>query len=143
MSVQFTIDGLEELRQALLKLPAVLADKAAGRVAFRTALAAQKIRDSYPVRTGNLRNGVKTSVDTSGVSVVGVVKNTAKIAWMYENGTQARHTDTGANRGQMFSAGPPGHVFIPIVAQERRAMYGDLAEIVAGEGLEVSGDASR
>jgi hypothetical protein len=56
---------------------------------------------------------------------------------MFENGTQARHTALGASRGAM----PPGHVFIPVAAAERRAMYKDLAQVVADEGLEVSGDA--
>lgn len=138
MSVSFTIEGLEELRQALLKLPAVLADKAVLKVNFRTALAATLIRNNYPARTGDLREHVKATTFRDGVSVVGTVKNTAKHAYIFETGTQARHTDIGANRGSM----PAGHVFIPIVAQERREMYGDLAEIIAGEGLEVSGDAA-
>lgn len=137
MSVTFTIEGLDELRQELLKLPAVLADKSAKRITVRTLLAAQRIRNNYPSRTGDLRNHVTAKVDQSGVSVVGTVKNTAKHAYIFETGTQARHTDIGANRGSM----PAGHVFIPIVAEERREMYSDLAEIIAGEGLEVSGDA--
>lgn len=137
MSVSFKIEGLEELRQQLQKLPAVLADKAQQRIVSAAQLANSRIRNGYPVRTGNLRNHVYVSVRRTGVAVVATVKNTAKHAYIFENGTQARHTDLGASRGSM----PPGHVFIPVVAQERRAMYEDLKEIISEEGLEVSGDA--
>lgn len=137
MSVRFTIEGLAELQRDLLKLPGDLAEKSAAKVTFHAAVAASRIRDGYPRRTGNLASKVKVSTKQDGVSVVASVTNTSPHAWIFENGTQVRHTDTGANRGAM----PPGHVFIPIVAQERRAMYEDLVEIVKAAGLEVSGDA--
>jgi HK97 gp10 family phage protein len=138
MSASVTFDGLDELRQALLALPRTLADKSAVRVGAAAARAVDRIRAAYPEYTGNLRNHIVSKVERDSVSVLWTVKNTAHHAWIFENGTQVRHTATGANRGEM----PPGHVFIPIVMQERRAMYQDLADIVAGEGLEVTVDAS-
>ena len=138
MSVTFYIEGLEELKQQLRNLPQKLTEKSAQRVTAHALIAAQRIRDGYPIYTGNLRNHVKVKVEQDNVSVVATVSNSAKHAWMFENGTQARHTDIGANRGSM----PAKHVFVPTVIQERRAMYRELAEILAAEGLEVSGDAS-
>ena len=137
MSVEFELDGLEELRQELLKLPYELTQEAAERIAFRTAVANTQIGGRYAQRSGRLRRGLRVKVEIDGASVVGTVTNTSKLAYIYENGTQARHTDTGALRGAM----PPGHAFIPIMAQQRRLLYAELKEIVARAGLEVSGDA--
>lgn len=149
MSASVTFDGLDELRQALLALPRTLADKSAVRVGAAAARAVDRIRAAYPEYTGNLRNHIVSKVERDSVSVLWTVKNTAHHAWIFENGTQGKvryYSGTDkigrvfdhASRGPM----PPGHVFIPIVMQERRAMYQDLADIVAGEGLEVTVDAS-
>ncbi len=138
MSASVTFEGLDELRQALLALPRTLADKSAVRVGAAAAAAVDRIRAAYPEHTGNLRDHVVSKVERDNVSVLWTVKNTAHHAWIFENGTQNRYTSTGVSRGAM----PPGHVFIPIVMQERRAMYQDLAAIVADEGLEVTADAS-
>ena len=98
--------------------------------------AASDIRAAYPVRTGNLRDHVVVSQGVGGqYGTAVIVKNTAKHAWLFENGSQARHTDIGANRGSM----PPGHVFVPAVRRARRGMYIDLGEMLEREGLHVSG----
>lgn len=137
-SVTLELEGLNELREALGRLPYVLAEKSRDRVTSAAQAAATRIRDGYPKRTGNLRNGVKVTIQYSGgTGVLAIVKNSAPHAWMFENGTQVRHTKIGADRGSM----PAGHVFVPNAQQERRAMYQDLKAIVASEGLEVSGDA--
>ena len=70
-----------------------------------------------------------------GVGVV--VTNTSPHAWMFENGTQVRHTRIGANRGAM----PPGHVFIPEAERQRRQMFGAFKDMLEREGLVVTGDA--
>jgi len=69
-------------------------------------------------------------------SVTAKVQNTAKHAWLFENGTQARHTDLGANRGSM----PPGHVFIPIIIRRRRVMFEVLRRVLTEHGLLASGE---
>jgi hypothetical protein len=132
------LEGIDELRAALRQLPEELTGEAAQIVEATTNGAIISVRDGYAVHSGNLRDHVSGSVERSGYAVVGVVKNTAKHAWMYENGTQARHTATGANRGSM----PPGHTFIPIVARARRRMYEQLKDLLRRNGLIVSGEAS-
>jgi hypothetical protein len=135
---KLTFDGLAELRDALRRLPDELKVEAQHIVAGAANGAAAEIRQKYPSRTGNLVSGV--SVRPSEVSHFGagaIVVNRAKHAFIFENGTQARHNAIGANRGSM----PPGHVFVPIVIRKRRQMYEDLKDVLAQNGLQVSGDA--
>jgi hypothetical protein len=65
------------------------------------------------------------------------VKSTAKHAALFEIGTQARHTNIGANRGSM----PPGKIFVPVVVRKRRAMYERLKELLVRHGAKVNGNA--
>ena len=76
-------------------------------------------------------------MDSGKYSAGAIVKNRAKHAYIFENGTQARHTGLGYNRGAM----PPGHVFIPEIVRRRRGMYEKLAEMLRQHGLQVPGDA--
>lgn len=130
-------DGLDELRAELRKLPAELADEASGIVLQHADGAAQEIKAAYPSRTGNLRNGMAVIRSAAGRFGVGaIVRNRAPHAWIFENGTQARHASIGANRGSM----PPGHVFIPRVIKWRHRMYGALKAMLVRHGLVVSGE---
>ncbi len=132
-------DGLEELKAQLRSLAGDLAGEAAHIIEGSTNAAALSIKQGYPDRTGDLRDHVDASLERTEFGAVGTVRNTSPLAWIFENGTQARHTAIGANRGAM----PPGHVFIPRAAAERRRMYEDLKDMMARHpiGLEVSGDA--
>lgn len=137
MSVHLTWAGLTELREALRRLPEDLTGEASHLVEASTNAAAVAIKGGYPARTGNLRDHVSTEFSRTGLSVVGRVKSTSPHAYIFENGTQARHTAIGANRGAM----PPGHVFLPAVIRERRRMYADLTDLLERHGLLVTGDA--
>jgi len=137
MPNRLVFDGLSELREALRNLPAELAGEAQHIVEGAANGAAASIKAAYPVRTGNLRDHLTvTHVDQGKYSAGAIVKNTAKHAALFESGTQARHTDIGANRGSM----PPGHVFIPRVTKARRQMYTVLKDLLVRKGLLVSGD---
>jgi len=132
--------GLEELREALRNLPADLAGEAGHIVEGAANGAGVDLRAAYQerARTGHLAAGVTvTHYEKGRFSAGAIVKNRAKHAWLFENGTQARHTDLGANRGAM----PPGHVFVPIVMRARRGMYEALKVMLERHGLKVSGDA--
>jgi hypothetical protein len=137
MSNTLTFEGLDDLRAALRALPADLAQEAGDVIVETVNNAADEIVAAYPDRTGHLRGGVKFSVERSDFGVIGTVKNTANLAWIFELGSQARHTELGANRGSM----PPGHVFVPIVMKRRRQMFEELKTVLEKQGLEVSGDA--
>jgi hypothetical protein len=130
-------NGLAELREALRNLPEELTGEAGHIIEGAANAAAADVKAAYPVRTGNLRDHVFVSHQDKGrFSAGAVVKNTAKHAWLFENGTQARHNDLGANRGSM----PPGHVFIPAMIKRRRIMYQQLRALLERHGLKVTGE---
>jgi hypothetical protein len=138
MPNRLVFDGLSELREQLRNLPSELTGEAANIVLGAANGAAAEIKGAYPVRTGRLRDGlVVTRADKGKFSAGAIVKNTAKHAAIFENGTQARHNSLGANRGSM----PPGHVFVPRMIRARRRMYERLSDLLRRKGLVVSGDA--
>lgn len=137
MATRFVFEGLEELKAELRELPAALAGEASGIVLTRGERAKQDILAAYPERTGALRRGLKLRYLAMGQFGAGIeLRNTAPHAQLYEVGSQARHTAIGANRGSM----PPGNIFVPTISRQRRAMYGDLRDLLVRHGLEVSGD---
>jgi hypothetical protein len=108
--------------------------------------AAAEIGAKYSVRTGHLRDGLQ--VRPSEVSHFGagaILINRAKHAWLYDNGSQARHytTKSGARHdtGAMWGKTPPTHVFVRTVIRKRRQMYEQLKDLLTRNGLQVSGDA--
>jgi hypothetical protein len=139
---QVVWSGLEELKAQLRNLPAELAAEASGIVEGRAERARQDIETSYPDRTGDLRKGLRlgsgTNVGRFGASTV--LKNTSKLAWIYENGTEARHYFTVNGKKKLTGKMKPGHIFIPIVIRQRRAMYRDLKALVERHGFVVTGD---
>jgi hypothetical protein len=131
-------DGLAELHAALQALPETCAGEAAKLIEGAANGAYVEIRGAYPSRTGNLRKGMKLKpIERKGLIVGQTVVNTAPHAQLFENGTQARHTTIGANRGSM----PPGHIFVPRILKARRRLTGALKDMVARQGAVVSGDA--
>jgi hypothetical protein len=68
--------------------------------------------------------------------VAAQVKSAAPHGWLYEHGTQARHTKRGWGRGSMPQ--PPQPVFIPTMIRHRRALYGQLANLIRESGLTVT-----
>lgn len=139
MSASVHWSGLDELREALRHLPDELTADASGIVEGAANGAEVDIHAGYPERTGNLRNHLtKTHFERGKFSAGVILKNTSPHASIFENGTQARHTAIGANRGAM----PAGHVFIPAVAKARRRMYDQLKQLLVRHGLTVSGDVS-
>jgi hypothetical protein len=134
MGARVTWDGLAELRAALRAMPASLRSDA-GPIVTEAANGARADM-KYPRRTGKLADKLEVTQENGGpFGVTLVVRNRSALAYIFENGTQARHTRLGANRGSM----PPGHVFIPAVIRRRRAMYQQLAEMLARHGLIVRG----
>jgi hypothetical protein len=133
---RFVWSGLDELRGWLRTLPASLAGEASDIV---IAAAEGAKRDMhYPRRTGNLADHVFVTKAAAGIYGAGAtVKNTAKHAGIFESGTQARHTDLGANRG----AATAGHVFVPAVIRRRRWMWDQLQAMMIRHSLAVSGNA--
>lgn len=131
-------DGLAELRQALRNLPKRLTDEATNIVEHTAQRMKADVTSDYPEGpTGNLKRGVVISRSHGGFATGATVKNNAKHAFIFEHGTQVRHTDLGWNRGRM----PPGRVFVPAAVRNRREMFNALISMVERNGLTVTGNA--
>lgn len=137
MSAGFTFIGLDELRTALLNLPAELTAQAVGIVSAAADDAAAEIKAAYPEgETGNLKRGVRVGTRGGGDHTVRrVVRSTAPHATLFETGTQTRQTALGYNRGFM----PGANIFVPVVVRRRRVMFEALVAIVEQAGLDVRG----
>lgn len=134
---RFVFDGLEQLLTDLRALPAELTTEGGHIVEGRANGAAATIKGGYPSRSGELRDKLTVTHTRSVFGARSVVRNSSKYADEFEFGTQARHTAIGANRGSM----PPNPLFTQTVQRARRAMYGDLKDLLVRHGLTVSGDA--
>jgi hypothetical protein len=148
-TVHLKWDGIKDLSEALRGLPAELRDEAFPIVEDAVDRAKEEIAAKYPVgptkmvkgrrrEGGNLRAGLAIDRGATGPSNFGavlVLKNTAKHAWLFENGTELRETALGWKRGRM----PAGKVFIPIVIRARARMWKALADFVRSKGFTVRG----
>lgn len=138
MSVTLRFDGLEELRQALRKLPETLATEAAAIVVEHAQLAHDQIQNGYPQGpTGNLKHRVTITKQSSRVTTKATVSSRAPHAWIFEHGTHRRVTSHGANRGRMPPASD-AQAMIPKVIRVRRQMMEALKDLVVRAGFEVS-----
>jgi hypothetical protein len=145
VSVRFQFDGLEELKAELRNLPAALTAEASDIVERRANNAADDIRSIYRQHrvSGRLADGViVTHFDRGRFSAGAIVKSTSPIAWLFDNGSQARHWASGKSTGTMWGKTPPTHVFVHTMIRTRRAMWGDLADLLERHGLAVSGIAA-
>lgn len=129
--------GLAELIEALRQLPENLVIEATPIIMAAADATYSTVEADYrnSVLSGRLERGLKKevrSIGRFGVSVT--VRNTAPIAWMYENGTQARHTHAGRFRGVM----PPKHLFVSTSERNRAAMYAELRTMLTAFGFLVT-----
>jgi len=138
------INGLDELRAALRAAPAELVRESAAIVLARAEAARDAMAALYPVRDygrlsgrGNLQKGLRVDTSSDFASASALVRNTAKHAYIFENGTSPRRWANGKSTGSMA----PGRVFIPTAIKHRRAMVAELIALVRSAGFEVSGSA--
>jgi len=148
MSATLIWNGLEELKEDLRNLPEELAGDARGIVTRAVQDAAQDVRAIYQSHrhTGNLAEGVRVEPVTSNEAGTSLkLKSTARHAWLFDNGSQARHYTTKSGKqhdtGKMWGRTPPTHVFVHTVIRHRRRMYERLKEMLARHGAKVSGNA--
>jgi hypothetical protein len=133
-------EGLDEYYAELRNMPKACTGEAQRMAEATVNAVTHEIRAAYPARTGKTLRDKTTVVPlkVKGEFVAGaMVRNSSKLATVFENGTQARHTKLGANRGSM----PPGHVFVPRIVKARRALTQQWKDMVARQtGATVTGD---
>ena len=130
-------EGLEELKRELANLPAHLAEQARSIVSRHATNAQARIDAEYERKGNDLGRFVKVSHENGPVVSSSRVYATSKLNSFFEYGThgRSRKTAKGYNRGPL----PARPTMVPIIQQERRAMYEDLAAMLRENGLEVSG----
>lgn len=148
MPVRFVWTGLDELKAALRALPETLSAEASTIVIDQANTIAARVVDVYEAHrdTGDLADHVSVVKVTRGRYGVGAtVKSAGKIAWLFDNGSQARHyvTASGADHstGAMWGKTPAPHTFVGNMITGRREMWESIAELLKREGLAVSGSA--
>lgn len=141
-SNRIVFSGLEELKESLRNLPADLAGEASHVVegAANAAMVAMGSGYASHWHSGNLQKGLQvTHFEPGRFSAGAIVKNTAKHAYIFENGTEARYYYTMRGAKHVTGKMPPGHVFIPAAIRARRAMYEGLSDVVTRHGFSVTG----
>lgn len=136
-----TWDGLDQFRQALLALPETLAANGGRIVEGITNAAEREIRAGYPPSAESLRDHVVSDMTRTPFGAVGRVRNTSKLAFIYEHGSQARHYITRRGKRHLTGRMPPGHVFVPAAMRQRRKMYQQLKDMLTSMGFRVTGNA--
>ena len=138
-----TWEGLNEFRAQLRELPRRLAGEASHLMEAAANGAAVDIRTVYGQHrvTGHLQESVSVTQEaTSAYGVIYLVKSSDPIAWLFDNGSQARHWARGKSTGAMWGKTPPTHAFVGTMMRARRRMYSTLADMMVREGLIVSGE---
>jgi len=140
----FLFTGLDELKADLRRLPADMTAEASHIVEGAANGAAVAIRTIYGahVVTGHLQRDVRVEHGATGrAGAESRVIANGRIAWLFENGSEARHYVSV--RGNRHDTGrmPPAHVFVPTMMRARAEMYRKLAEMMRQHGLVVTGEA--
>lgn len=126
MKAQLVIEGLDELRAELRRMPDHLVMEAAAILTGHGTKAAEQIRDAYPEVTGRLKRGVRADrAETARGGASVRVISAAPHAHLYEFGTA---------RG-----GRPHPTFVPIIQRTRLDVFRDQVALVRREGFQVSG----
>lgn len=141
-------DGLDELRAQLRKLPSDLAEEASSIVLDAGNETVDVVGAVYGAhdKTGNLSRGLTVRASAAGPYGTGaLVKSAAKHAWLFDNGSQARHYVTKGGKthptGAMWGRRAPTHIFARTAARKRREMYVKLKALLVSHGMTVTGDA--
>jgi len=146
-----TLEGLDDLKEALKNLPPELVHEGTAIVHAHATEAARQIETSYPsTGTGNLKSHVVVDYESSEVHGLARVRSTARHAWIFEYGTAQRAWNGSTkNRKRPWSgarkntgAMPPHKntaSFVDIAVRRRALMTNALIELVERAGLTVTG----
>jgi len=142
MPTELRITGLDELRDALRKLPdALVADAAAivRHAADQTARDVATVYSQHQV-TGNLAAHLRVDHAGSRAGATSRVLSTARHAHFFERGTKARTwKKSNKSTGQMWTRQKNPNALITAAIARRRVMTDALIEVVERAGLTVAG----
>jgi hypothetical protein len=140
VSVTFEIEGLEELRMALRHLPTDLAGEATHLVQAATNGAEATIKAGYAahVVSGELLKKFTATLTVTGIAALGTLRNRSPLAFIFENGTEARHYVSKHGVTHLTGRMRGLHVFVPTMIRKRRQLDDGLRDLLERHGLIVS-----
>jgi hypothetical protein len=145
VSARVRWDGLDELKAWMRNLPASATGEATRIVEGAANAAAADARAGYVEHrfSGDLESHVVVTHFERGKFTTGaIVKNTAHHAWLFENGTMARHYVTEKGKTHLTGAARAMNVFRPAMIRRRKIMYEQLKTMLLRIGFtQVTGDA--
>lgn len=126
--------GLEEFRAQLRQVPTACTNEAArivegGVNSAYVTISAVYGRHRY---TGTLQDRLTIQpLRQKGELTTGLVlKSGSPLAWIFDNGTQARHWKSGKSTGAMWGKTPPTHIFLKTIIKTRREITDKLHGMV-------------
>lgn len=135
--------GLDELRQEFRRMPEALTSEAVAIVTGAGEGARAEVVAAYEAHrhSGNLAAGVTLEQGRKHGQLAASVtlRSDAPYAWLFENGSEARHYVTRRGKRKLLGRMPAAHLFVPIAVARRRTMYEALAAMLEEHGLRVSG----
>jgi hypothetical protein len=150
---RFVFNGLEELRKELRELPEKLAGEGGRLVESHGNAAVVTLKQFYGQHrhTGNLQDSVAAETRHRGshgstLVFLMIIKVHSPLAWLFDNGSQARHyitKQTGEKHetGAMWGNTAPNHILVKTMTRARRALNKDLWALLERAGLSVTGHA--
>jgi hypothetical protein len=63
-----------------------------------------------------------------------LLKSGSPIAWLFDNGSQARHHASGKSVGRMWGKTPPTHIFRKTVGRTRRRLAQQFRDMLLRRG---------
>jgi hypothetical protein len=126
-------DGLKEYGAALEALPETCTTEASHIIEGAANAAYVAISTVYGSHTftGTLQKRLRLAPLNAKKYVTGFkLTSGSPLAWLFDNGTQARHTKFGVNRGRM----PPTHAFSGAVGKEKRRAAQQLRDMLERQG---------
>jgi hypothetical protein len=131
------MQGLDDLRAALHRLPGELVEEARVIVHAQAEDVGGQIQRDYPTGpTGNLKRMVTVVHASQTLAASSLVRSRAPHANIFEHGTKRRTTGRGFNRGAMPQR-DASQLMIPKVIRARQRMMAALIALVRRAGFEV------
>jgi hypothetical protein len=130
-------DGFQEYLDELRKLPEDCAVEAANLTESGVNAAYQTISQVYGQHrfTGTLQSRLRIKTVRVGRLIKGLVlESGSPIAWLFDNGSQARHWASGKSTGKMWGRTAPTHIFAKTVARERRKLTQQFKDMLLRRG---------
>jgi hypothetical protein len=138
VGARFRFDGFDAMREALNALPVESTGEAKHLIEAEVngALVTLKTEYGNHAVTRRLMKSVKTGkVEAGQFGAATKITVSSAIAWLFDNGSQARQRISGGSTGTMWGRTPPTHVFVRTMITARARLKLGLTGLLERAGL--------